>query len=458
LNRRKFLKYAGATVAVVGASALGLDYFLKPQTPNVSLTTTATSSRFDYPPVIDSVDVWPKYINPTDAYGIRFTETSHDPDGDPLTATWLIDGVEVSHANPYVTTLPVGVHTASVQVSDDKNTVTGFINPITVEPDQLSDPTYQPKPFRMEFKGMDYAAGRAAPELNATPTTIPSQDELDEQLDTIHNELGCNAISVWAGDGYEDNLIEACKLAMQKGFDRIYVLPKYMHFTVDEIAEKLENLAPRITSLRETSDKIVWAIGNEFTYCVKDLIPGDTLKSQQAWVGQHHDDYILAQQNNIPQIFERILPVIKGTYDYPVAYNAEPNEIDLVPWSDTIFESVGWNAYLAPQFGIDEKFLINKFSQLGRFGKPIIVSEFGSETYTGALIEVFDNQPYDEDEQARNIKRYCDMLNSANTGMSLVTGAFPYIYNEEWPEGWGFYNGMQRKKGFYMYKSYQRAS
>ena len=41
MNRRRFLKYAGATAAVAGASAVGLDYLLEPQTfPQTNTTST----------------------------------------------------------------------------------------------------------------------------------------------------------------------------------------------------------------------------------------------------------------------------------------------------------------------------------------------------------------------------------------------------------------------------------
>jgi murein DD-endopeptidase MepM/ murein hydrolase activator NlpD len=43
LNRRKFLKYAGTSAAVVGASALGLDYIVQEKSPTVNLTTQTTS-------------------------------------------------------------------------------------------------------------------------------------------------------------------------------------------------------------------------------------------------------------------------------------------------------------------------------------------------------------------------------------------------------------------------------
>jgi len=42
INRRRFLKYAGATVAVVGASVLGLDYLLRPTPPIKQAFTSST--------------------------------------------------------------------------------------------------------------------------------------------------------------------------------------------------------------------------------------------------------------------------------------------------------------------------------------------------------------------------------------------------------------------------------
>jgi len=44
LNRRRFLKYAGATATVVGASALGLDYLLEPKLNNQTMSSTTSSS------------------------------------------------------------------------------------------------------------------------------------------------------------------------------------------------------------------------------------------------------------------------------------------------------------------------------------------------------------------------------------------------------------------------------
>jgi hypothetical protein len=47
VDRRRFLKYAGATATVVGGSALGLDYLLKPQSDNSTQTTVSSRTKFE---------------------------------------------------------------------------------------------------------------------------------------------------------------------------------------------------------------------------------------------------------------------------------------------------------------------------------------------------------------------------------------------------------------------------
>jgi hypothetical protein len=66
-----------------------------------------------------------------------------------------------------------------------------------------------------------------------------------------------------------------------------------------------------------------------------------------------------------------------------------------------------------------------------------------------------EQNPYDENDQADYVRRYCDMLNRAR-----ISGCFYTQYNEDYDKGYGLYNPVtrKRKKGFYMYKSYQRSA
>lgn len=79
MDRRKFLKYAGATGAVVGASALGLNYLSKPQraTPSQETTTattataTITSSSTAIVPMITGLTYEPSRVLNSKIYDIR---------------------------------------------------------------------------------------------------------------------------------------------------------------------------------------------------------------------------------------------------------------------------------------------------------------------------------------------------------------------------------------------------
>lgn len=456
LNRRRFLNYAGATAAIVGASALGLDYVLSSRPSPVNQTTTlnpiTSSSKTNHPPVANFKRT-PHFLNPTDEQTIQFMDNCYDADNDPLQYAWYIDGAQRSVEKNYSTKLLAGEHAVELKVSDGiaEDSVQ---QSVAVDPDQI----YPTKPLRINYKGMIYAAGRMAPEWAVTPAIVPDIEEMNEQLSTIRSELGCNAIYLRAGAGYEDNLIEACKIALRLEFDRIYAEMKYMHTTVEETAQKLSEFAPRIKALRETSDAIVFTIGSEFVYSIKDLLPGEQWIDQLNYAVQNYNDYIKRIKEQIPKSFQIILPAIKRVYDYPVAYAAELNEANFVPWEDPVLESVCIDLYLADAYGMNEQWMLNYLEKFGKFGKPINWSEFGCLTYTGGghygyMTSAWATSPYDEDEQAKYIQRYCNTFSKAG-----IEGAYYYIYNEEWDKGFGLYNDKKRKKGFYMYKSYQRAA
>jgi hypothetical protein len=280
---------------------------------------------------------------------------------------------------------------------------------------------------------------------------------MDEQLDTIHHELGCNAIVIFAGGDYEDELIECARLAIEKGFDRIYVGPEYMAASPEETVERIGRLAPRVRTLREKSDSIVFLVGHEFGLETA-IVPGndwfERLENLKKGMGWDEITRIL------PGMFNKIIKVCNENYGYQIAYRAIAwTEVDLVPWSNAAFESVGVDAYVQEGVGWTEDWILNLLSRLKMYRKPVCSMEAGCYAIKGAGRFAgqapLPENPYDEDEQANYIRRYCDMLNRAR-----IDGYYYTAYNDDWDKGYGLYNPdtRKRKKGFYMYKSYQRAS
>lgn len=460
MDRRRFLKYAGVTGTVVGASALGLDYVLSSRLSPANQTTTSlsqttSSSTTNHPPrfLWPPLNMKPKYVLPTPQYTIELSPNATDDDNDPLSFTWSVDGKEVSHENSYSTKLTEGDHEIGLRASDGRTSAFSK-NTLAVEPDQI----YPVKPLHLKYKGVRYYAGSVTPDWQGIPN--PSDEEMDEQLDTIHYELGCNALIISGGEISEDRIIHCALMAIDKGFERIYVEPCYNNSTVDETIDKIGKFAPKVKSLRERSLAIVYMIGHEFQLETA-IASGATqmerwktqLASPQAWN---------TMRTVLPQMFKRIIQVCNSEYGYPITCAATPPEASdgLVPWSDPAFESVGVDAYITDAYGWDERWWVSMLSYLKRFRKPIIVPDFGMETYAGADKYGGDNplymddKPYDEEPQARYIVREVNMFHRAS-----IDGCFWVRYNHEYDKEHGLYNPYtrKRKKGFYMYKSYQRS-
>lgn len=449
MDRRRFLKHAGATAAVTAVSALGLSHLL-------------SSVRANSPPVAD-FSYKPKYLVPSADQPIQFTNLSISPDGNPLTFVWSVDGNVMTNEKDFSAKLSSGQHQIHLNVSDG-NATTSKSAAITVEPDQLTDSAYQQKPLYVKYKGVRYFVGKQSTVTPEPDFPEPTNEEMDEQLTTIHDELGCNAITICGGLPSEDRMIQCALTAIDKGFDKIYVQPGYLDSTVDETIDSISKFAPKVKTLRDKSNAITLMVGHEFQIETV-IVPGSGATLNDRWkYSQNNAQYWNMVKQILPPMFSRIVEVCKNNYGYPITYAATPQEArdSLIPWSNPAFESVGVDAYITDP-SMDEKWMGNLLNNLKQFGKPIIVPAFGMESYAGADKYggsnplYIDDNPYDEEPQARYIVREVNMFNQAG-----IDGCFwGARYNDkQYARGHALYNPqtLARKKGFYMYKSYQRVS
>jgi hypothetical protein len=456
LDRRRFLKYVGAGAVAAGGAAAA--YYLRNaplgREPEATVPTiTQTATTVDYPPYPD-FKYRPYYLNPTDQQTIQFTNTSYDLGGDPLTHTWLVDKKVVSHEGDYSTKLSQGEHVVDLQVSDGKQTRVKSAT-IAVDPDQI----YPVKPLHLKCKGVNYFTDNICPEWSGGVPN-PTDDEMEEQLDTLRLELGCNAICV-NGGLLEDRMIECGQLAAENGFQRVYILPRYMGASVEETVDRIGTFARKVKPLREASDAVVYCVGHEFGL-ETSIVKGNTWFERLASLnGSNAQQEWNKVRRILPKMFKDVIDTCKANYGHEIAYASIASESSdgLVPWEDPIFESVGVDAYVQPATGWTEDWIYRLLQSLKRFGRPVHSMETGCMTFSGAgqnggnqQLNAWADQPYDEDEQANYIGRYCELLNRAR-----IDGYFYTEYNDNFDKGYGLYNGKRRKKGFYVYKSYQRS-
>jgi hypothetical protein len=101
LNRRRFLKYAGATAAVVGASALGLDYVRHPIIPSgqplTTLNQATTTSSIAMPPSITALTYDPTKVVNSKVYDISVNIELSNPSRSMFPVTITLQPVLYSH-------------------------------------------------------------------------------------------------------------------------------------------------------------------------------------------------------------------------------------------------------------------------------------------------------------------------------------------------------------------------
>ncbi|MBS7622866.1 PKD domain-containing protein [Candidatus Bathyarchaeota archaeon] len=220
---RKFL-----SAGVGGAAAAGIGYLTKdywyPLTQRVIspkpafATPTPVETKVNSPPYANFELKRPIYIRPCVGQEVQFLNKSTDPDGDPLTYRWYVDDKLESESKDFSTRFnEIGQHSVRLEVSDGKLKDKKEYSFIDVETDQI----FPTKPLYVKYKGVRYFAGSITYEWPNIPS--PSTEEMDEQLDTIRDDLGCNAIIICGGEYSEDRMIECGRMALEKRFERIYV-------------------------------------------------------------------------------------------------------------------------------------------------------------------------------------------------------------------------------------------
>jgi hypothetical protein len=273
---------------------------------------------------------------------------------------------------------------------------------------------------------------------------------MDEELGVIANELGCNAVRIF---GDNDELLLKCGLiALTKAFDSVALAPRYIDSTIDETIQKVADFAGKAENLRESSSKVQLWVGNELTIDASGIREGATYNERAA----------ANDPPNMPRalngFLRDLISASREEFHGKLSYSAgfwEP-----VDWNQIGADIVGSNEYFWPERdNINEKIV-----SLEKHGKPVYITEFGSSTFKGACqwggggFFHYNGAPYDEDTQANCIENYLKIFNQTKPD-----GCFLWEYREQDAQFMGIVTppeigSSKRKKSFYMYKSYQRAS
>ncbi|MEM4246144.1 MAG: hypothetical protein QW390_02490 [Candidatus Bathyarchaeia archaeon] len=423
-----------------------------------------TSSIANRPPIAD-FDYLPHYINPIKEQEIQFQDNSIDPEKDTLTYSWYIDDSWRSDEKDFLARLPEGKHEVKLVVSDGRSE-DSTSKSVTVD----AEDHYPPKKLTIPLKGVNYLIGRRFIDEWGAP---PSDLEMDESLEVIRHELGCNAIKL-VGD-YEDTMLKCAKKCLENNFEEIILSPRYSKrswnedTTIDEHVESIIAFSRKAEELRLNYGSITLCIGEELEFGVRGISPAATYGDRIIDLYRRWEDKWEKWEKKMrPYIEERLnfylrkmLEGVRKHFGGKVTYSASDGTKLLVKWDELGFDIVGPMYYYQKKWETQTSALKN-IRLLKTFGKPLYITEFGCFTFKGASFWGGDgwyrykDQEYSQEEQAQSIREYVDLFQKGK-----VDGIFLYAFLERTTpdakstgilrDGHGRY---ARKLGFYMYKSF----
>jgi hypothetical protein len=292
----------------------------------------------------------------------------------------------------------------------------------------------------MRWQGVLYDAGRVMGGVAWRPDYSPALAQ--RELEIISTGLHCNAVRIWARD--TGRLAAAAEDALRQGLE-VWFCPELSSGSRDATLRHLARSAAAAEELRARwPGKLVFCVGGELTLFMRGIIKGRTYSRRTRMPALR--EVLRSGAHNAPlnAFLARAAAAVREVFGGPVTYASLPAE--RVDW-DT-FDIIGINHYWMEQ---SKDRYLPRLEPLLASGKPVVITEFGFRTYTGAgrsgpealpnmdpvtmalhllpltrrLVRprVKTVQERNEDLQARSLLRQLELLDTAG-----VDGAFVYTF------------------------------
>lgn len=261
----------------------------------------------------------------------------------------------------------------------------------------------------MRGRGINYDTG-AWPAGRATRAGFEAAD-VRRDMRVIAGELHCTAVRITGGD--PERLGVAARFAADVGLE-VWFAPFPCELTTGEMLPVFADCARRAEALRRDGASVVFVAGGELSIFARGFLPGDDLFARlRALFGPNRAELVAAVPERLNGYLRDVRARVRAEFGGPVTYASVPHE--RIDWDG--FDYVAADAYRGAR---NAARFAEEVRELGRYGKPVAVTEFGCCTYRGAADRgaagwmIFDGPPAegrldgeyvrDEEEQARYLR------------------------------------------------------
>ncbi|MEU4730447.1 abortive infection protein [Streptomyces sp. NPDC023588] len=191
------------------------------------------------------------------------------------------------------------------------------------------------------------------------------------EIAAIREQLHCNAVLLLGHD--LDRLTEAASIAAAHGLF-VWFEPRQFDKDAEQTLAFLGTVACAAEQLRTRHRGVGIAVGTELSIFMSGLVPGKDYNERGQALGHPES---AGYQERLNTFLDRALKTVRPLFKGRVTYSS--GEWEEVNWRG--FDVVGVNLYR----NADNKAIYTEgLRALQRHGKPVVITEFGCCTFTGA--------------------------------------------------------------------------
>jgi hypothetical protein len=227
-------------------------------------------------------------------------------------------------------------------------------------------------PGGLTWRGVTYDTGTGSDPADRTRQRF-DQALARGELQTIAGTLHCSSVAVFGSD--PRRLLDTARTASELGL-HVVVQPRLYDVPQDQALPELGRIAAQAEELRARYAEVAFNVGVESPLFVPGIVPGKTVQDRIARITTGPLDWD-AVMRRLNEYLGGAAAAARAAFGGELTYSAATWE--QVDW--TPFDLVGLDYYEYHQRRSQH---VRALEAHRRFGKPIVITEFGTNPFVGA--------------------------------------------------------------------------
>ena len=199
---------------------------------------------------------------------------------------------------------------------------------------------------------------------------------MERDISTIHNQLHGNSINIISYGTNHERLMLCADTALRNGLT-VWLQPRFQNISKEEYTKKIVEFARKAELLNKQYSNVKLNMGCELYLFLNGIVPGnDTMERIDAII-EAGDEIFVSISSQINSLFRTTVPLVRKNFTGEILYSYGTGET--INWD--IFDYIGCNKYLDAE---SEATYADDLAVLCENGKPVIITEFGSCSYSKA--------------------------------------------------------------------------